>query len=137
MSANMAEMSIPKVIDLRDKKAASAAVVGGKNSQAEVIRDSQAEVIVDSQAEVIRDSQTEVEHEYDYDTSEDDSLLSSASVEEMYRNLTAAGGHIPAGYHPTKSADFQSFETVANPDADITVRKVRPSPGVFFSCTHY
>jgi hypothetical protein len=65
--------------------------------------------------------------------SEEDDLrqfLASLSAEEVavYGNLTgssAATAVFPAAYHKTKSADFKSFETVANPDADITVRKVR------------
>jgi hypothetical protein len=65
--------------------------------------------------------------------SEEDDLrqfLASLSAEEVavYRNLTgsaATAAVFPAAYHKTKSADFKSFETVANPDADITVRKVR------------
>jgi hypothetical protein len=57
-------------------------------------------------------------------------FLASLSAEEVavYRNLTgsaATAAVFPAAYHKTKSADFKSFETVANPDADITVRKVR------------
>ena len=56
-------------------------------------------------------------------------FLASLSPEELaaYMNLRGVGeGRQPgAPYHQTKSADFQSFETVANPDADITVRKVR------------
>jgi hypothetical protein len=55
-------------------------------------------------------------------------FLASLSAEEVafYQNLTgsAAPAVRPAAYHKTKSADFQSFETVANPDAEITVRKV-------------
>ena len=67
--------------------------------------------------------------------SEEDDLrqfLASLSAEEVavYRNLTGSAAAttavlFPAAYHKTKSADFKSFETVANPDADITVRKVR------------
>jgi hypothetical protein len=65
--------------------------------------------------------------------SEEDDLrqfLASLSAEEVavYRNLTgsaATAAVFPAAYHKTKSADFKSFETVANPEADITVRKVR------------
>jgi len=63
--------------------------------------------------------------------SEEDDLrqfLASLSAEEVavYRNLTGSTAAVfPAAYHKTKSADFKSFETVANPDADITVRKVR------------
>jgi hypothetical protein len=63
--------------------------------------------------------------------SEEDDLrqfLASLSAEEVavYRNLTGSAAAVfPAAYHKTKSADFKSFETVANPDADITVRKVR------------
>jgi hypothetical protein len=68
--------------------------------------------------------------EEDMTSSEEDLLqfLHSLSPAELaaYRNLSASGlgSRIPAAYHQTKSADFQSFETVANPDADITVRKV-------------
>jgi hypothetical protein len=112
MATNMADISGPKVIDIGGKNVLGSAV-GGKNSQSEVMRDS---------------SQAEDEHEYDYGSSEDDDmsrLLASLSAEELYKNLTAASDQFPAVYHPSKSADFQSFETVANPDADITVRKVR------------
>jgi hypothetical protein len=75
--------------------------------------------------------------EEDMTSSEEDLLqfLHSLSPAELaaYRNLSASGlgSRIPAAYHQTKSADFQSFETVANPDADITVRKVST---LYFFC---